>query len=85
MKYREVGNSWASQVSSLMPTYRPGKCETIISCGQCLHTEGRRPLGRPRSRWEENIVMDLREVGWRARTGSIWLRIGAGGGLLCIW
>ena len=25
--------------------------------------EGRRPLGRPRRRWEENIRMDLREVG----------------------
>jgi hypothetical protein len=26
--------------------------------------------------------MDLREVGWWAWTGSIWLRIGTGGGLL---
>ena len=25
--------------------------------------EGKRPLGRPRRRWEENIKMDLREVG----------------------
>jgi hypothetical protein len=25
--------------------------------------EGRRPLGRPRLRWEDNIKMDLREVG----------------------
>jgi hypothetical protein len=25
--------------------------------------EGRRPLGRPRHRWENNITMDLREVG----------------------
>ena len=24
--------------------------------------EGRRPLGRPRGRWEDNIRMDLREV-----------------------
>jgi hypothetical protein len=44
--------------------------------------EGRRPLGRPRRRWEDNIKMDLREVGWRAWTGSIWLRIGTGGELL---
>jgi hypothetical protein len=44
--------------------------------------EGRRPLGRPRHRWECNIKMDLREVGWGAWTGSIWLRIGTGGGLL---
>jgi len=26
--------------------------------------EGKRPLGRPRCIWEENIKMDLREVGW---------------------
>jgi hypothetical protein len=26
--------------------------------------EGRRPLGKPRRRWEDNIKMDLREVGW---------------------
>jgi hypothetical protein len=26
--------------------------------------EGRRPLGRPRCRWEDNIKMDLRETGF---------------------
>ena len=26
-------------------------------------TEGKRPLGRPRRRWEENIKMDLQEAG----------------------
>jgi hypothetical protein len=26
--------------------------------------EGKRPLGRPRSRWMDNIKMDLREIGW---------------------
>jgi hypothetical protein len=25
--------------------------------------EGKRPLGRPRCRWEDNIKMDLREIG----------------------
>jgi hypothetical protein len=44
--------------------------------------EGRTPLGRPRRRWKDNIKMDLREVGWGACTGSIWLRIGTGGELL---
>ena len=38
--------------------------------------DGRRPLGRPRHRWEDNIKMDLREVvGWGAWAGLIWLRI----------
>jgi hypothetical protein len=27
--------------------------------------EGRRPLRRPRHRWEDNIGMDLQEVGWK--------------------
>jgi hypothetical protein len=26
--------------------------------------EGKRPLGRPRRSWEDNIKMDLQEVGW---------------------
>jgi hypothetical protein len=26
--------------------------------------EGKRPLGRSRRRWVDNIKMDLREIGW---------------------
>jgi hypothetical protein len=26
--------------------------------------EGKRPLGRPRRRWEDTVKMDLREIGW---------------------
>jgi len=48
--------------------------------------EGKRPLGRPRRRWEDNIKMDLQEVGgghrdwmelaqdrdrWRAPVGTV--------------
>jgi hypothetical protein len=29
--------------------------------------EGRRPLVRTRRRWEDNIKIDLREVGWGRR------------------
>jgi hypothetical protein len=44
--------------------------------------EGRRPLGRPRRRWLDNIKMDL--VWWDGVmwTGLVWLRIGTGGELL---
>ena len=42
---------------------------------------GRRPFERPGLRWENNIKMDLREVGWGG-TGSIWSRIRTGGGHL---
>jgi len=41
--------------------------------------EGKRPLGRPRRRWEDNIKMDLQGV---VSTGWCWLRIGTGGGHL---
>jgi hypothetical protein len=32
--------------------------------------EGKRPLGRPRRRWVDNIKMDLREIGW---DGVVWM------------
>jgi hypothetical protein len=44
--------------------------------------EGRRPIGRPRHMWEDNIKMDLQVVGWE---GMDWIELaqeGAGGGLL---
>jgi len=44
--------------------------------------EGKRSLGRPRRRWEDNIKMDLQEVGGFVGTGWSWLRIGTGGGHL---
>jgi hypothetical protein len=35
-------------------------------------TEGRRPLGRPRRRWEDGVRMDLREIGLG---GVDWIRL----------
>jgi hypothetical protein len=29
-------------------------------------SEGKRPLGRPRRRWEDNIKINLTEIGWDA-------------------
>ena len=43
--------------------------------------EGRRSLGIPRRRWEDNIKINLPRSGMGAWTGSIWLRIGTGDGL----
>jgi hypothetical protein len=34
--------------------------------------EGKRPLGRPRYKWEDNIKMDLQEVGCR---GVDWIEL----------
>jgi hypothetical protein len=34
--------------------------------------EGKRPLGRPRRRWEDDIRMDLKEIGWK---GVNWIHL----------
>jgi hypothetical protein len=34
--------------------------------------EGKRPLGRLRRRWEDNIKMDYKEVGW---LGTDWILV----------
>jgi hypothetical protein len=46
--------------------------------------KGKRPLGRPRRNWVDNIKTDLRETGWDGMVwiGLIWIRIGTVGGLL---
>jgi hypothetical protein len=36
--------------------------------------EEKRPMGRPRRRWEDNIKADLQEVGCGVWTGMSWLR-----------
>jgi hypothetical protein len=35
-------------------------------------TEGKSPLGRPRRRWEDNIKLDLREIGI---DGTNWIQL----------
>jgi hypothetical protein len=35
-------------------------------------TDGKRPLGRPRRRWEDNIKLDLREIGI---DGANWIQL----------
>ena len=42
--------------------------------------DGKRQLGIPRRRWEDNTNMDLQEVDVGLWTGSSWLRIETGGG-----
>jgi len=47
---------WAGHVARM----GEGKCVYRVLVGK---SEGRRPLGRPRRRWEDNIRMDLCKVG----------------------
>jgi hypothetical protein len=44
--------------------------------------EGRRPLERPRRRWENGIRKDLRKIHWGVWSGFTWLKIGIVGWLL---
>jgi hypothetical protein len=44
--------------------------------------EEKRPLGRPRHRWEDSIRMHLRETGWKMWIGCIWVRTVYSGGFM---
>jgi len=48
--------------SGACSAYGEGRGVYLILVGK---PEGRRPLGRPRRRWEDNIKVDLQEVGCR--------------------
>ena len=43
---------------------------------------GKRPLGRPRLRWEDNIKMDVQEVGFGGMDWIVLAQTGTGGVLL---
>ena len=53
---KQIEMRWAGHVARM--GYRMGVYR--VSVGK---PEGKRPLGRPRRRWEENIKMDLQELG----------------------
>ena len=63
--------SWAGHVERMGE--RRGVCKVMVG-----KPEGKRPLGRPRRRWEDYVKIDLQEVGCGLWTGSSWLRIGTG-------
>jgi hypothetical protein len=56
---------WAGHVARMGATWNAYR----ILVGK---PEGKRPLGRPRRRWVDNIKMDLREVGW---DGVDWIEL----------
>jgi len=73
IKSRIMG--WVGHVARMMEERRVQ--------GFGVEHEGKRPMGIPRRRWEDNSKMDLQELGlgeiW---TESSWLRIGTGSGHL---
>jgi hypothetical protein len=48
---------WAGHIPRIGESI--GVCRTLVG-----KHEGKRPLGRHRLRWEDNIKIDLQEVGW---------------------
>jgi hypothetical protein len=56
---------WAGHVARM----GEGRGVYIVLVGR---PEGKRPLGRPRRRWEDNIKMDLREIGIN---GANWIQL----------
>jgi hypothetical protein len=48
---------WASHVARMGE--KRNACRILVG-----KPGGKRPLGRPRRRWEDNIKMDLRKIGW---------------------
>jgi hypothetical protein len=48
---------WAGQMARMGE--KKSVCGTLVG-----KPEGKRPLGRPRHRWVDNIKMDLSEIGW---------------------
>jgi hypothetical protein len=57
IKLRRLG--WAGHVA------RMGEERNVYRV-LMVKPERKRPLGRPRRRWEDGIRMDLREIGWRS-------------------
>jgi hypothetical protein len=52
-------------------------CSTNWGDEECIrilvgNLEGKKPLGRPRRRWVDNIKMDLGEIGW---DGMDWIEL----------
>jgi hypothetical protein len=56
---------WAGHVARIWE----GRGVYRVSVGR---PEGKRPLGRPRRRWEDNIKLDLKEIGI---DGANWIRL----------
>jgi hypothetical protein len=56
---------WAGHVAQMRETRNA--CRILVG-----KPEGKRPLGRPRRRWVDNIKMDLGEIGWDGRD---WIKV----------
>jgi hypothetical protein len=60
---------WASKIVTLHASMGKKRNAYRILVGKA---DGKRPLGKPRRRWEDSVMMDLREVGWG---GMGWIQL----------
>jgi hypothetical protein len=61
------GDKIENEIGGACGTYWKRRCVYRVLMGK---TEEKGPLGRPRRRWEDNIKMDLQEVGCG---GMVWI------------
>jgi len=73
MKSKKI--KWVGHVSRVGE--RRGACWVLMGW-----PEGRRPLGRPRVRWEDNIKMDFKDVAWVCMDWTDVAEVGTGNGRL---
>ena len=79
IKYHSADQVKTTEIGGAYSTYVESRGAYRVLLGK---PEERRPLGRPRLRWEDNIKLDVVDVEWEAWSGLILLRIGTGGRLL---
>jgi hypothetical protein len=72
---RSLRKRWAERVARM----EEGRNVYMVLVGK---PEGKKPLGRPRCRWEDGIKMDCRTLAVRVLHEFGWLMIGSGGDLL---
>jgi hypothetical protein len=80
----------STNIITLMKTRRKSWAGHVARMGETRNAyrilmgkpEGRRPLGRPRRGWVDNIKIDLRKIDWMVWSESVWFGIGTSGGLL---
>jgi len=82
-KYHSGDKIKKNEMDGACSMYGGQKCACRDLVGK---SEGKRPLGRPMHRWEENIKWLFKKLDWGgggcAWTGLIWLRTGTDVGLL---
>jgi hypothetical protein len=81
MHIEELQNFYSSQnIIRIIQSRRMEWAEYVARMGERRNSyrvlvgkpEGKRPLGRPRRRWEDNIKIDLREIEWG---GTDWITL----------